>query len=121
MAKGVLIGESLKVGVTLTDLSITVTSIRRSATQSATPEQAPTWTLLYFAVDDNDVEALAAQLSGALDGPGWYVDLQTAGETFVVFPGQTFRYQRGDGDGRRQAAAYARQHGIPEEQLDWPV
>jgi hypothetical protein len=23
--------------------------------------------------------------SGALDGPGWYVDLQTADETFVVF------------------------------------
>jgi hypothetical protein len=99
MAKGVLIGESLKVGVTLTDLSIMVTSIRRSATQSATPEQAPTWTMLYFDVDDNDVEALAAQLSGALDRPGWYVDLwyvdlQTADETFVVFPDQTFRYQR---------------------------
>lgn len=47
----------------------------------------PTWTLLYFDVADNDVEALAAQLSGALDGPGWYVDLQTADETFVVFPG----------------------------------
>jgi hypothetical protein len=108
-----------------------VTSIRRSATQSATPEQAPTWTLLYFDVDDNDVEALAAQLSGALDRPGWYVDLwyvdlwyvdlQTADETFVVFPGQTFRYQRGDWDGCRQAVPCTRPHGIPEEQLDWPV
>jgi hypothetical protein len=43
-------------------------------------------------VDDTAVAALARKLAAALDVRGWYMDLQTANETIVVFPGRVFRY-----------------------------
>ena len=43
-----------------------------------------------------------------------------AEETFVVFAGHSFRYVRGDAEGRSQAEAYGRSVGVPETQLDWP-
>ncbi len=85
------------------------------------PEQAATWTLLTFTVDDTAVAALARKLAAALDVRGWYVDVQTANETIVVFPGRVFRYPRGDPEGRREAESYARGLGIPDAQLDWPA
>ena len=51
---------------------------------------------------------------------GWYRDLRTVGDTFVVFAGQVFRYPRGDVRGRSEAEAYGRSVGVPEAQLDWP-
>jgi hypothetical protein len=32
---------------------------------------------------------------------------------------KVFRHPRGDRAGRAEAAAYGRQHGVPEGQLDW--
>jgi hypothetical protein len=31
-----------------------------------------------------------------------------------------FRYPMGDREGRAAAEAHARQHGVPEAQIDWP-
>ena len=38
-----------------------------------------------------------------------------------MFPGQIFRYPRGDAAGRAEAQAYGRQLANPEPQLDWTV
>jgi hypothetical protein len=57
---------------------------------------------------------------GALAEPGWYADLHTDRESFVVFSGRVFRYPRGDAAGRAEAEAHARDRGVPEAQLDWP-
>ena len=52
---------------------------------------------------------------------GWYCDFRNDDETFVVFADRTFRYPRGDNDGRTEAVEYGRSVGVPEAQLDWPV
>jgi len=44
---------------------------------------------------------------GVLDEPGWYADLHTVDESFVVFAGRVFRYPIGDWEGRAAAEAHA--------------
>lgn len=75
-----------------------------------------------FEVSEDEAATLAGRLAELLDeGPGWYVDFHSAGESFVVFPGRVFRYPRGDRRGRSEAEAYGRSIGIPDAQLDWPT
>ena len=69
---------------------------------------------------DADAGALAARLADLLGDVGWYADLRSAEETFVVFAGRVFRYPVGDADGRREAEAHGRAVGVPDAQLDWP-
>jgi len=116
---GVLILESLKVGVELTEVPLVVRKISRYDVSSATAEQASVWSVLDFEVDDDQAEALAEMLSGALDQPGWYADFHNLEEIFVVFPGRVFRYARGDAAARAEAQAFGRGLAIPEVQLDW--
>ena len=122
MAAGTVIAESLRLGV---KLAADVHEIERvdagelSAEQRAAglPER---WTLLRFHVPDEDAERLANALAAALESVGWYADLHTAQESFVVFADEVFRYARGDPDGRAEAEAHARSLGVPQPQLDWP-
>jgi hypothetical protein len=79
------------------------------------------WTILYFEADEAEADRLARALADALDKPGWYVDYRSPRETFVVFPGRTFRYPRGDDAGRAETQAYGGQLAVSEAQLDWPV
>ena len=55
-----------------------------------------------------------------MEGFGWYVDLHTADESFVVFASRVFRYARGDAAGRAAAESHARANGVPDAQIDWP-
>jgi len=121
MLKGVLIGESLRVGAGLSDLSLRVIRIWREEVSSATAEQPRHWTLFEFEADDDDARRLAAALAESLSKAGsWYIDFRTPAETFVVFAGRVFRYPRGDIRGRAEAQTYGRAIGVPELQLDWP-
>jgi hypothetical protein len=124
MAAGILIAESIRTGATL-GVPMTLNEIERVEATNLSARQRkaglPTrWTLLHFAVADDDAERLAEALADALDDTGWYADFRTARETFVVFAGRVFRYAAGDGAGRSRAEAYARAHGVPDAQLDWP-
>jgi hypothetical protein len=119
MAKGTLIGESLRLGASLERSELRLAKIWR--VPNPAPEQPPEWTLIEFELDDGGAPALAEALSQALDDRHpWYCDLHTAAESFVVFPGRVFRYTRGDAAGRAAAEAFARSRGVPEAQLDWP-
>jgi hypothetical protein len=80
----------------------------------------PRWTLLHFELADDDAPRLAEALAPIVDEPGWYVDFHTGDETFVVFAGAVFRYATGDANGRAEAEAHARAHGVPDAQIDWP-
>ena len=125
MATGTLIGESLVVDGTLAGLDVTLRGIERVEPTNISAEQRaagipPRWTLLRFDVADDKAPAFAEALAGVLDEPGWYADLHTVDESFVVFSGRVFRYPIGDGDGRAAAEAHAREHGVPEPQIDWP-
>jgi hypothetical protein len=125
VATGTLIAESLVVGARLDELDVVLRGIERVEPQDVSAEQRaagipPRWTLLRLELPDAAVPALAQALAEVIGEPGWYADLQTAEETFVVVAGHVFRYPIGDRKGRAAAEAYARQHGVPETQLDWP-
>lgn len=122
MIEGTLITESLRVGTELENLRLTVRKISRHRQDDAPPDAPDIWTLLEFEADDADADRLTEDLAGALDDQptAWYADLRSPAETFVVYPGRVFRYQRGDHAGRAEAEAYGRDHGIPQSQLDWP-
>jgi hypothetical protein len=123
MIEGTLITESLRVGTSLENLELTVRKISKLRPGDTTPEQPEIWTLLEFEAGDADAGELARAFAGALDDQpmAWYADFRSPAETFVVFPGRIFRYQRGDHVGRAEAEAHGRQLAIPETQLDWPI
>ncbi|MET9271246.1 hypothetical protein [Kribbella sp. NPDC003557] len=117
MYSGVLILESLKAGTVLDGMPLTVTKVSRQAVGGTSAEQPEIWSLLEFQVEQG--EELATMLSGVLDSPGWYADFHDEHEIFVVFPGRTFRYRRGDEAAREEAKEFGRTLAIPEPQLDW--
>jgi hypothetical protein len=119
---GTLIAESLRVGAPIEGLVLTATKVARLAVGDVAAGQPHTWTFVEFEVDEEDVDALALALEGALsEEGGWYCDFRSHAETFVVFAGRTFRYPRGDGPGRAAAVEYGRSVGVPDAQLDWPI
>lgn len=121
MIDGTLIMESIRVGACLDDLKLTARRIRRYQPPGITPDQPQTWTSLDFEADEADAAGLAQAFADVLDEPGWYANLQSPTESFVIFPGRIFRYPRGDQAGRAEAQAYGRELDIPEPQLDWTV
>jgi len=121
MIEGTLIAESLRAGTNLENLKLTVRKISRFRAQGTTADQPGLWTTFDFEADEAEAEELAQTFASALDQPGWYVDFRSPAQTFVVFPGRTFRYRRGDDTCRAEAQAHGRQLAIPQAQLDWPV
>ena len=111
MATGVLIAESIPPPASLDAVTLTVHRLERVTPDNISPD---------FEVADDDAARLAEALAGVLGDFGWYADLHTADESFVVYAGRVFRYPRGDADGRAEAQAHGRAHGVPEPQLDWP-
>ena len=125
MATGTLVAESVAVGAALHGLDIVLRGIERVEPTDLSDGQHAAgiparWTLMRFDVDDAKAAAFAEALAGVLDEPGWYADLHTVDESFVVFAGRVFRYPMGDQAGRAAAEAHAREHGVPEPQIDWP-
>jgi hypothetical protein len=121
MLEGTLLAESLRVGATLDNLALTVRKISRYRVQGAISDQPEIWTALDFEAEESAAAELAQVFSETLDQPGWYANFQSPRESFVVFPGQIFRYPRGSEAGRAEAQAYGRRLAIPEPQLDWTV
>jgi len=118
---GVLIAESLLKGSPLEGVTLQVSKISRGDVGDLSAGQPLAWTFIEFIIEDQAVADLVEALSRSLDpAGGWYCDFRTGDETFVVFAGRTFRYVRGDVQGRSEAEAYGRSVGVPEAQLDWP-
>jgi hypothetical protein len=122
MIEGTLIGESIRTGAELSGVRLTVRKVSRAPLGDKTAGQPELWTFIEFEADESQGGVLAGALADVLERDGaWYTDFRTPDETFVVYSGRVFRYPRGDGAGRAEAAAYGRSVGVPEEQLDWPV
>ena len=119
MYRGVLILESLKVGVRVEGVPLVVRAVSRGAVTGVSAEQPGVWSLLEFEVEDERAEELAEVLARVLDSPGWYADFHDEREVFVVFPGRVFRYPRRDEAARAEAQEFGRSLKIPEPQLDW--
>jgi hypothetical protein len=120
-ASGVLLAESLLTGRPIEGFGLRLNRVVRADAGDVAAGQPRTWTYIEFEVDVDAVESLVSALRDALnpDG-GWYCEFHTTNETFVVFAGRDFRYERGSATGRAEAVRYGRAVGVPEEQLDWP-
>ena len=102
--------------------ALTVTKISRSESGDVDAGQPALWTFIEFEAPAEEADALANELSAALEPRlGWYCDFRSDDETFVVFANRIFRYARGDAAARAEVENYARSIGVPESQLDWPV
>ena len=121
MARGILVAESLKAGARLSRAPLTLISGTRVESGDDTVGQPRMWTMIEFDVPDHEAPAMARLLSQVVDPVlGWYCDFRTESETFVVFGGKEFQYQRGDTAARAVVEAHARSVGVPTAQLDWP-
>ena len=122
MIRGTLIAESLRPNHAFQRIPLRLRKLERvGPLPGLTPGQPDVWTFIEFTADEDIADELADSLAACLDDElGWYCDFRTDSETFVVFAAMIFRYRRGDAAGRAQAAAYARQVGLPERQIDWP-
>jgi hypothetical protein len=123
LATGTIIAESLRVPSTL-GVPLTVREVERVAAANLSDEQRAAGvpehsTLLHFELADEDAPRLAEALAAVMDRVGWYANVDTAGEIFVVFADRVFRYARDDAAGRAEAEAYGRERGVPDAQLDW--
>lgn len=121
MFTGILLAESLRRGVSIGRARLTVTWIWTTDAGDPAAGQPKRWTFMEFEVADRDLNLLVEDLRSALARGPWYCDLRSEQETVVVFAGREFRYRRGDRAVRASAEAYARDAGVPESQIDWPV
>jgi hypothetical protein len=120
--RGTIILESLRVDASLTGFRMVVTEVGRGRPKLS-PEQVAAgipelWCGVDFELEDEKAGELVIALSAAL-APGWYANFCSATETFIIYPGRTFRYPRRDPARRAEAHAYGRTLGIPDHQLDW--
>ena len=77
--------------------------------------------MIEFEAADHDAPALAQLFSQVIDPQlGWYCDFRTTSETFVVFGGKDFQYQRGNAAARAEVEEYAQSVGVPTTELDGP-
>src|SRR5271155_2327953 len=100
-ASGVLIAESLLKGSPLEGVTLQVSKVSRGDVGDLSAGQPLAWTFIEFVIEDQAIADLVEALGRSLDpAGGWYCDFRTREQTFVVFAGQTFRYVRGDAQGR---------------------
>ena len=118
--RGTMIMESLLSGVVLEGVELHVTRIARGDVGDVDAGQPLAWTVIDFEAAEADAERLTRWCQDSLRDGTWYCDLRSDSETFVVFSGRTFRYERNDVAGRDAVVSFGRARGIPESQLDWP-
>ena len=119
MLRGAVILESLRVGAVLDDPGLVVRRLSRASPAYVTPDQSAVWSLLEFDSDTADPDHLAEELSHWLDSPGWYANLYSDGQIYVIFPDRVFQYAREDDVRHGEALAYAQTVGVPIQQCDW--
>jgi len=117
--RGAIIAESLLVGFVLDQIPLTVTRLSRTAITDPAPAQPAVWTLLEFEAEPSHADALSRHLSSGLASPGWYANLDSGAEVWVIFPGRVFHYDRADASARVEVSNYAHAAGVPDDQCDW--
>ena len=120
MLRGVLIGESVRLGASLRDVTLRVSAVTRFEAPDEPAGGPSWWTFIEFEADEADADTLSARLADCLDASlPWYASFKSDREMFVVFSAREFRYPLGEASSREQVEKYARSVGVPESQLDW--
>lgn len=114
MLQGTIIKESLSDELIL-DL-VEMVHVEMWRVENRADFQPMYWTAISFETESSQ---FLDRLSKGLKEK-WYVDLNDGEYKIIVFKDRIFRYAFGDADGRGEAAAYCREIGIPDSQIDWP-
>ena len=114
---GLVLEESLKDKSVLD--SVTVTKTETWNVGNAEGDQPKVWHAISIEGPQTKASEIAKMLSQSLKSPGWYTNLSTDSDFYVIFPDKVFKYPKGDQEKRSQAIEYGRKIGIPESQLDW--
>jgi hypothetical protein len=118
--RGVLLGESLRLGEVLEVPELQLLRAWRADAGDPSAGQPRRWTFVEFEVSAERADQLTRVLGSVLEPTGgWYCSFGSDDEMVVVFAGRSFRYRRVDESARRDVEAYARSVGVPEAQLDW--
>lgn len=114
---GLVLEESLKDKSVLDDVTVVKTETWNVG--NAEGDQPKVWHAISVEGPEEDAPNIAKILGQSLKSPGWYTNLSTNKEVFVVFPNKVFRYTKRNTEKRNIAIKYGREIGIPESQLDW--
>ena len=117
MYKGIVIKESLENIDILRNITITKEDTWK--VENAAPGQAPTWSVVYIEVPEENMRELATVLSKAIRPGAWFVDVNNTSTRYVIFKDKIFSYPLSDLTSEKEAKTYARSIGVPESQLGW--
>jgi len=117
--KGTIIEESLDDIDCLKSLTIISTRIEKVTESHSTP-WLKQWTLHTVAIDENNADMVARQLSEALEKEHeWYADFKNEQMHYIVFRKKIFKVQRNTPSEYEEVKKYGITLGIPEYQLDF--
>ena len=117
MFTGLLLKESLE-----NERILDVIQVMKTETwnvESIADFQPEIWTAIYFEGDESQVDVIAEKLSWSLKPRGWYINISTDNNIYVIFPNKVIKYIKGDQQKRVEAIKYGQSLGIPDSQLDW--
>jgi len=117
MFTALLLKESLEEEGVLDVIQITKTETWD--VDSAADFQPKIWTAIYFEGDESQADVIAEKLSQALKPRGWYINISTKNDAYVIFPNKVFKYAQGDKQKRAEAIRHGQSLGIADSQLDW--
>jgi hypothetical protein len=115
--KGFLLKESLKDPSVLDSLTITRTETMPCPENMKADYMPDTWTGIHFEGESALGEATAEILSKALKPRGWFCDMNTDRDAWLIFPGKVVTFSKILGVKRQpwpeEAREAARQAGVP--------
>ena len=115
--KGFLLRESLEDTSVLGSLTITKTETMPCPEHMKADYMPDTWTGIHFEGESALGEPTAELLSKALKPRGWYCDMNTDSDVWLIFPGKVVKFSRIPGIKHQpwpeEAKEAARQAGVP--------
>ncbi|MFH1392775.1 MAG: hypothetical protein ABIG73_00080 [Patescibacteria group bacterium] len=119
--KGVIIEESLENTGVLKEVKILETEVEPVTNEHETP-WLKQWTLHTVEIPEDKAEAIAEEISHALDrghGGSWYADFKNDETHFIIFRDKVFKIDRKNKEQYNEAKEYGISLGIPEHQVDF--
>ena len=117
--KGVIIEESLEKKDILGRIKILSTKVEQVVDKHKTP-WLKQWTLHTVEVPEEQVDAVAKELSESLDSKhNWYADYKNNTRHYIIFRDKVFYIDRQSKEQYDEAKQYGISLGIPEYQVDF--
>ena len=117
--KGVIIEESLEEKDVLKKVKILKTKVEKVTEEHKTP-WIKQWTLHTVEIPENQVDAVAKDLSKSLDSKHeWYADFKNGKFHYIIFRNKVFKVDRFKPEQYTKVTKFGISLGIPDYQLDF--